>query len=68
MIERMAQAGDSPRVVDTADVLRALPYHSPVAGWHAHGQHLVPSNGCAACAELRRRAADGSPEPSVDDL
>jgi hypothetical protein len=44
--------------VDTADVLRALPYHSPVKGWHSHGLHLVPADGCAACAELRRRRAD----------
>lgn len=46
------------RVISTADVLRALPYHSPARGWHAHGAHLVPTDGCAACAELRRRQAE----------
>lgn len=43
------------RIIDTADVLRALPYHSPLKGWHSHGLTLVPTDGCAACAELRRR-------------
>jgi hypothetical protein len=52
-----------PRVIPTADVLRALPYHSPVKGWHSHGQTLIPTDGCAACAELRRRAAAGAPPP-----
>lgn len=48
------------RVIPTADVLRALPYQAPSPGWHAHGMTLIPTDGCAACAELRaRRDAEG---------
>ena len=43
------------RTISTEDVLRSLPYHSPMPGWHAHGNTLIPTDGCAACAELRRR-------------
>jgi hypothetical protein len=48
-----------PRVISTEDVLRALPHHSPREGWHSHGEHLVPTDGCAACTELKRRRAGG---------
>lgn len=51
------------RIVTTAEALRALPYHSPVAGWHSHGQHLIPSDGCAACAELRARTHESPATP-----
>lgn len=45
-----------PRTVDTADVLRALPYSSSLPGWHSHGGlHSMPTATCAACNELRRR-------------
>lgn len=57
--------------VDTADVLRALPYQSPVRGWHGHGMTLVPTDGCAACAELWRRQVTRppttDPTPATDD-
>lgn len=50
------ETGTYTRVIPTADVLRALPYHSPAPGWHSHGVHLIPTDGCAACTELHRRA------------
>jgi hypothetical protein len=46
-----------PRVIPTEDVLRALPYHSPIKGWHSHGNTLIPTDGCHACNELKRRQA-----------
>lgn len=61
-----------PRVIPTADVLRALPYHAPAPGWHSHGLTLLPTDGCAACAELRAReaecAAAGGPAPEWRDV
>ena len=45
-------------MIPTADVLRALPYHSSREGWHSHGTALIPTDGCAACNELKRRQAE----------
>lgn len=54
-----------PRVIPTADVLRALPYHAGPSGWHSHGDTgNKPTDGCAACAELRKRQ---SAPPSEED-
>jgi hypothetical protein len=52
-----------PRVISTADVLRGLEYHSPAPGWHAHGKTLIPTDGCAACNEPKRRNAESAPPP-----
>lgn len=61
----------TPRTIPTATALRSLEYHSPLPGFHSHGRTLVPTDGCAACAELRRRAssaeiqeiAEAAPQP-----
>ncbi|HRD59399.1 hypothetical protein [uncultured Nocardioides sp.] len=49
-----------PRTIPTAEVLRQLEYHSPVPGWHSHGSTLIPTDGCAACNELKRRNAEAA--------
>lgn len=54
-----------PRVISTADVLRALPYHR-VGSWHSHGRTLVPTESCAACDELKRRQAVGGGGHAVE--
>lgn len=46
-----------PRTIDTEDLARRSPYHSPVKGFHAHSipGTLIPTDSCHLCKELRRR-------------
>jgi hypothetical protein len=49
----------NPRTITTADALRMLEYSSPLPGWHSHGgRYLIPTDSCASCNELKRRAAE----------